>query len=356
MMRLFKLYHGQSKKRLSSSLSPLPFSTTRQFIHTARFLSESPSKVPELNYFIDLKIQEDKQTHPSHRKRFEYDKNHTAALALPLSDDELSKKQRNHKTLFSISQANVIEHANRRVDLFFYTLIAYYKTEFFPTQGHTNLQYGIGRNTTKKNLLQACHSSIIPSFVDATIYQPNSAATKKKSILCGTHFMDSLNATVELPASVNDLDGILENNYACREKSLDIIRRVALGQINPIEGLNGFLKMMRDVLKHIEQQTNKNTPSTHVHHSFLKSKSINSKLIHLIKKGTLEKTFSEETESVLDSYIQLLLRINPKKNEKLTLDDNTKKQLYLTKMAEIQDEILNTKGRHALTQSPNKNR
>ena len=55
-------------------------------------------------------------------EKSEYKEGYTAALAMQLSDHELSAKKENYAQLLRDSEDAVIEHAARRVDLFFYTL------------------------------------------------------------------------------------------------------------------------------------------------------------------------------------------------------------------------------------------
>jgi hypothetical protein len=305
----------------------------------------NPVEIPDTQFFSQLKSEENKQFSRRKRTRFDYENNYSAAISLPYSTRLLVKKQNDLNALLALSQENIIEHANRRVDLFFYTLIAYYKTAIFPTNGHTNLQHGRGRaarnNTT---ITEACHSSFTPSLLDNNIYQTSKVGAKRKrSLLSDTHFMDNLNATVELPPFVNHFDDYLES--ICRQKCMDILCDVSLGTINPIEGLTRFLKMMNDVLNDLKQNAAHKSQSTLAQYSLIKHQAINPQLIDLVLKGTLYNTFCKETETVTDVYIQLLLRITP--IEKLGCSDKDKKELlYMDKMMSIQNEILHTRSQH----------
>jgi len=111
-----------------------------------RVTNPSHKKVPKPYFFEQLKYTEHQQFFHEKRKRFHYKDNLTAALSLPYSKNELEELQDDPNALLEISKKYVIEHANRRVDLFFYTLIAYYQSSVFPMSGHTNLQHGTGRN------------------------------------------------------------------------------------------------------------------------------------------------------------------------------------------------------------------
>lgn len=299
-------------------------------------------KVPNAQFFTELKLIEQNELTHKKRKRFSYKDNYTAALALPYSKEELEEKQDDPCVLLEMSKKYVVEHANRRVDLFFYTLIAYYRKNVSPTIGYTNLQHGKGRTINSQiNVTEACHSSFIPSLLDETIYQHNGGGGKIKSLISGTHFMDSLNSTVELPPFVNAFDTLLENR--CRQKCLVILGDVTTGKINPIEGLNFFLKMMQDILQDLKQQAEQNKHSELLGHSIIKQPKINLKLIDLVLNGTLHTTFSNETQNVADDYIQSLLRMTLEEKEICKNNKMSKEKLYLEKIIEIQNEILQSK-------------
>ena len=298
-------------------------------------------KAPNPKFFAQLKSEEHKQFSHKRRTRFDYKNNYSAALALPYSREQLEKKHSNQNLLLEMSEKFVVEHANRRVDLFFYTLIAYYKTGVLPTYGHTDLQHGRGRNIKGyKTITEACHSSFTPSLVDETIYQNKGGKEKNKSLLSGTHLLDSLNSTVELPPFMNDLDDVLESK--CRQKSLEILGNVSLGKINPVEGLTVFLKMMQDVLNDLKQEVQQQSTSPLLKHSLIGKHQINPKLIDLVIKGTLSTTFSNQTKRANDDYIQLLLRMTEEEKALCNNPKNTEK-LYGEKMIEMQEEILQAK-------------
>ena len=303
------------------------------------------TKVPDSKFFSQLKSEEHKQFFNRRRTRYNYYENYSAALALPCSKYELVKKQNDRNALLALSRNSIIEHANRRVDLFFYTLIAYYKTGISPTNGHTSLQHGRGRTLFREdkesNLTQACHSSFTPALLDKTIYQKNRFGERHKSLLSGTHLMDSLNSTVELPPFVNELDDVLE--HMCRQKSLELIGRVSLGTLTPIEGLEVFLKMMRDALTELKQSAEKRQQSSLLQYSLSGQNYINPKLIDLVMRGTLRTTFLTATDTVSDEYIQLLLRMNPEEIVLSEQNNDTRQKLYLDKILDMQKEILETK-------------
>jgi hypothetical protein len=296
-----------------------------------------PPKASSPEYFEKLKAVE-RQTFSKKRLRFNYTDNYTAALALPQSIFSLARVKRNEEELLKLAQSNIIEHSNRRVDLFFYTLIAYYHTNALPVEGHTSLQHGKGRTLKDHtNVTQGCHSSIIPAFLDQTIYKKGKMKTK--SLLSATHFFENLNATVELPYFVNAFDDLLE--AICRPKSIEVLREVSLGKLNPIEGLEQFLIMMSTVLNDFKKQATSNNYSFLRHSSSVVRPHVQPKLIDLVIRGTLGTTFSSETRTVNEEYVQLLLRMTPVEKRLCTLENKAK--IYLQKIMELQSEILTTK-------------
>lgn len=331
---LFRFYRG-----FASSFTPAVVSSVPKLITVTNTTSH-----PKV-LFSQLKIAEAVHFNNKHRRRFNYSTNHSAAIILPFTKKELATKRLDHEALLKLSKEQILEHANRRVDLFFYTLIAYYQTNIIPTTGHTSIQHGKGRATpTNKSLTEACHSSLIPSLLDNTIFLNDGIHIKRKSILSGTHFMDSLNSTVELPSLVNQFDDVLEN--ACRNKCLDILAHVSLGKINPIEGLTMFLQMMQDFLNDLKDQAKKINHAVLLKHSFNRQPYLNENLIDLVIQGTLSNTYSNKNQSVLDEYIQLLLRMTPDENLSRDHDELNKGSFYLQAMLNMQNEIFQSKTNH----------
>lgn len=328
-------------RTFSKSVIPTDKSMLSSMNKINKKLTLNPAtKIPDSSFFKQLKKEEHAQFFSTKRRRFSYEMNRSAALSLPYSITELATKQNQQQELLTMSKKSIIEHANRRVDLFFYTLIAYYKTSYFPTFTKTTLQHGTGRSTiTHECITEACHSSFTPSLLDNIIYQNKKSGEKLQSLLSNTHLLNNLNSTVELPSFVNDFDDILESS--CRPECIEILRRTSIGEINPIEGITIFLKMMKNVLNDLKEKAEHENPSLLSQQSFLKQKSINPTLIYLVSTGTLADTFSEETETVTDEYIQLLLRMRPEE-KKLCEKNHNKEKIYLKKITEIQNEILSS--------------
>jgi hypothetical protein len=288
---------------------------------------------------------------PKQRVRLPYDTNSSAALSLPIDDSELEQIHQDPTIFLHRSKELVVEHANRRVDLFFYTLIAYHNTQLEPALGHTTLQHGKGRNPTgHENLTQACHSSFTPSLIDATILKKSFADGPHKSILSSTHFMASLNSTVELPSFVNTLDDVLENNCLCRQNCIDILSKVALGHLNPIQGLTEFLIKMSEVLNKLKEDVDNAKHSILLDHSMFGKPNVSAKLIDLVIKGTFSTTFSEEKQVVSDKYIQSMLCLTPEEKNLCERGYKERQSVYNKKITDLQQIILVTSS--DATQSP----
>lgn len=288
------------------------------------------------SFFTRLKKEE---RHFSRRRiRLGYEENLTGSLSLPYSTAVLSEKHADISSLISMSEQYIIEHASRRVDLFFYTLIAYYNTNVIPVEGHTNLQHGKGRTLADEtNLTQACHSSFTPSLIDKTM----DIKTGKRCLLSGTHLFESLNSTVELPSLVNNFDDILE--AICRPKCIEILQKVAAGELNPIQGLNNFLVMMDTLLRDFESQA-KSKKYSGLSHAIFSSPTayVSLKLIELVSRGTLRTTFVEDSGVASKDYVQLSLWMTPE--EKAACNSSVKKnaKIYVGKFVELQKEILSS--------------
>jgi hypothetical protein len=267
------------------------------------------------------------------RDKSDFGDNRTAALALPQSTAALSANQRNLDWLLQVSEKFILEHAARRVDLFFYQLIAYYNKDAAVTRGRTDLQHGKGRNSLSGiNVTQACHSSFIPSVEDKVMNRG-----RRNSILYGTHFLDSLNATVELPWFINELDNEFEERLSCRKNGMAILQKVSRGEVNPIEGLTLFLKDMNQLFLDIADKK--------IIIKTIKSDSVRQKVMELVKKGTLKNKFAADTKTVTNEYVQLLLRLTTQEKIQCKQSQKQRDKIYLEKIEVIQNEILTTKSK-----------
>lgn len=180
-----------------------------------------------------------KQNNPQ-RKKTNYMDNRTAAL------------QMRHE---GVDLRHIKFHASLRMDLFFFTLIAYYQSKLTIDIEQTNRQHGQGSNKTNT---AACHSAILTSLWDTERersshhYNTRNAPTVtsyRTGILNGTHFEDSLNLTVELDKAVNYFDtqcieGKTKTNQKMRAAALNILNDVSSGKYDPIAGMNQFLNLL----------------------------------------------------------------------------------------------------------------
>ena len=307
--------------------SALPDTLSLLQYHIKTKQQKKDQAVSDSNFFQRLKQEERRQFTPG-RMCSTYDDNRTAALALTHSEDLLLCKKNDTHSLLTLAEESLIEHSARRVDLFFYTILAYYKTTLLPALGRTFLQHGRGNNRLGT---QACHSSFTPSLIDETIYRNDAHQKKMKGLLSGTHLEESLNSTVELPRFINIFDSQLER--LCRPKCIEILYDVSLGNNTPIEGLTHFLQMMHDILHGLKPLCAQKHPLR------FHSSAVNERLLNLVIRGTLKNTFSLTTRSVHDTYIQLLLRMSTVEKEQCRHNP----QIYQDKMLSMQAEILNAR-------------
>lgn len=338
MIRFF-LSATEVALKKSPSVSEITILLARQQVGAT--LRMFGTTAPYINSFKQLKAAEGKK--PCERYRSTYKENHTGALALLCSISDLSDAKDDKSKLLSLAKTNVIEHAARRVDLLFYLFVAYYRSELIPIRGHTILQHGTGRSFNKTSLTQACHSSFIPNLLDQTIFQKNGEA---KSLLSGTHFLESLNSTVELPGFVNVFDSILEN--LCRHYCIKLLQKVSDSSLDPIQALTQFLCHMNTLLSNLQAQAQAQNQSKiyfSLPHPMLKERHCQfpRALINCVREGTLKNTFDLQTSKVTDECVELLLRIGPKEKEAYRVGSVNKDQLYQKRIFSIQEEILNSK-------------
>ena len=276
------------------------------------------------------------------RKTTLYKNNVTSALELPFSNAQLERISTDPDALFNVCQDYLKEHAARRVDLFFYILIAVYKTQLTFKQSNTVLQHGKGRkNKNRSGLTHACHSSLFPTLMNSST---DEEILTNSSIFSGTHFMDSMNATVELPIFANQLDseleGKIQNPSMFRKKSLHIIQRVAMGDIDPIAGLKIFFDVISNTFENVANHKSIKKSGT----AYLARKTngtpkhIKLKLLESTRAGT----FCNNNIIDLDDYVNLLLRLTPAEIAICQQTPECSQPIYLEKIQLIQNEILST--------------
>ena len=205
---------------------------------------------------VDDEINEFQSEIEKLESKMNYDKNDTAA------DDELLVKK------IKLMHAQIVEHAARRVDLFFYLILAVRGTYAIITKDDTVKQHGKG---SEKRGTQGCHSSLFPNLkftqpieeqtstgLINTVFNLFFTSSPKKAprTLSGTYLEEALNMTYELPGIVNSFDGHLEGRFEMTEFADDclaILNKVSKNEIDPIEAMNQFIKVMNDFFNHIRR-------------------------------------------------------------------------------------------------------
>lgn len=297
-----------------------------------------------------LKAMELKYSPKSPRTHFDYSDNYTAALALPVDDAILEQSKYDVNALFSVSHDAILEHAARRADLAFYTLVLYHNSNKIPQLGWTKIQHGRGR----QQVTDAAHSSLTPNLVDTTINDKipldddfDRHLKVKESMISGTHFMDSLNSTIELPKFVNEFDRELEDVYSCRQKTIAIIDTVAKGEMDPIEGIKAFFLMMQETFEKIKQD--KRFSKSIFSNLNLKDDepiSLKGRLLDLSKKGTFINKWCEKSATVNDDYIYMLLRLKKEEIAQCKSSNKLKQKIIKKNILKIQKEISQTSSAH----------
>lgn len=179
-------------------------------------------------------------------------------------DDILIKK-------VELSAPMIRAHATMRVDLFFLLAIAIYNKQVSVKRGSTDRQHGKGSGLTGT---AACHVSIIPNVVVAPLNHDDKKSVSALSLLnkvsnffasatkpttaftlTGTYLEDTLNLTNELIDIVNKfnchMEGIFGASNAIKE-CIKTLNRCAAGEINPIDALQEYGKVMGLFYQHME--------------------------------------------------------------------------------------------------------
>lgn len=204
----------------------------------------------------------------------------------------------------------IMEHAERRVDLYFYMLVAVYQKNALIEKKSTNKQHGSGTNERGTN---GCHDSLFPHV---KLRYPKSTAATLWSIVStppsirGTHFEDANNMTTELPKLVNDFDTYLELSNPGHQSGpskyvkncLEDLNLASQGKITPIDGMNRFFKNMKTFFNDFEQKNLQNG-------SFAYPK-VMKKIWELQFVATL-RAQAFESDTVDLNYVGALLRIPP---------------------------------------------
>lgn len=240
------------------------------------------------------------------RKKTSYSRNVTAGLGLTGI----------WKQFLDDFEPRIIEHAARRVDLFFYSVIAVYDRQVMVSRGQTVKQHGRGSFIRATH---ACHSSLFPHL----ILQKKSDLTgesRRDTTLDDTHFADSLNMTTELPIIVNKFDSYLDgtNKTSVLHDAATILNDAAIGKIEPKAAMNQFFSVMARFFTNFEKNH---------------AKSDLKKVAAWQKSGTFLAANVDNT--VREDYLHLMLRLHP--HEKLEVQADPDRWYFYYKR--IQDEI-----------------
>ncbi len=209
----------------------------------------------------------------------------------------------------NLVEEEIKEHAKRRVDLFFYTLISVYGQYLQIEMTPTVLQHGRG---SAEYGTEACHSSLFPSlgFKRRTAWFDYIRQPLPLPTLSGTDFEHTLNMTVELPSVVNDFDqhleGIKRTSHSARE-ALRILHEVSNCTITPIEGMNQFLRALQDFFNQMDTKYIQTTGKIDNPEAF-------KKVLELQRTGTFicaePLSDTKKTHTIKEEYIHLMLRLN----------------------------------------------
>lgn len=226
----------------------------------------------------------------------------TQRLQLPKDDLTSADKQLLDKlTLEKIEllHEQIIEHAARRVDLFFYACVAVYGTHVAIEDGPTIEQHGIGSN---EHGTHACHSALFSNLQIEKILK--------------THIMRTSNMTVELPAEVNDFDKHIERSGFVANMIV-ILKNVSNAKLNPKEAMTEFLKNIhycfekfRD--KYLYDDNILNKPKATVDSEKIRTQLQSYRRIwELQNTGTFKAAVQgQEVKEVDPNYIYCMLRVN----------------------------------------------
>lgn len=210
-----------------------------------------------------------------------YDKNHTSALRLSDESREAITKRFTYRHNEELNK-QIQEHASRRIDLLFILMIVYYQSNKELKVLPAEMQYG-----SSKGDLAACHSSITPTINDPEL---------KK-----THFYQTLNACVELPLQVNQIDLVLETKL--RKEVEILLNQVSQGRLTPIDAMNQFMVKIDFQLRRLKTEYQADPQYA-----------LKAYFIDFIIQGTFERHCYGETRNLTWKYIFFILKINNDEN------------------------------------------
>jgi hypothetical protein len=123
----------------------------------------------------------------------------------------------------------IIDHAYRRIQLFYCQLLFYFKEDCKVTQAPTISQHGKGGC----HCLSAAHSSILPNLHD-----------DKTLMAVNLSLYHNMNSTIEMPEIVNLYDCVIEGQM--RAQALALINCTSIEGLHPYEALEIFVEKIQD--------------------------------------------------------------------------------------------------------------
>lgn len=207
---------------------------------------EARTKVHDTGSKAKEAIREEQELKEKERKRVS-ERKKTISKELELTTAEIDKLD---LAKVELVEAEIIEHAARRVDLFFYLLIAVKGSRMLISSHDTVKQNGKG---SKKSGTQACHSSFFPNL----LLQPtNTWSWMLPTQLANTFFAETLNITTELPRIVNKFDCILEGGSKgspCLATCVALLNRVSKDEIDIKQAMHEFFEAMHQFFTQYER-------------------------------------------------------------------------------------------------------
>lgn len=209
--------------------------------------------------------------------------------------DELMLKQ------IEAMRYEIEEHAARRIDLFFYLLVAVYGTGYTVSKDTTKKQHGRGH---KELNTHGCHSSLFPAV---KLTPPPSGwlsfmSSSTPLTLEDTHFKEVLNMVVESKSVVNDFDGHIEGRYEPTryvEACLEILNSASRKEIDPIQGMNRLFRTMNSFFERFDKN--------HLKRGKIHLPKTTQKIWEYEKNGTFQAANPDMTVSY--DYVYMMLRM-----------------------------------------------
>lgn len=183
----------------------------------------------------------------------------TPGLRMPDATQQLMRGVITSEECIRLSEEEIRYHAQLRLQFAFYLLTVYYKTRIEVKLTETHDQEGKGSDAIHT---RACHSALISDvkeefrWKDGVVIVPgktrssrsNSESMDKSHVSPASFFRTVLNkTTVELHTAVNQYDAELEGRTTiggakpARRKLFEVLQKVSLGDMNPLQGLELFL-------------------------------------------------------------------------------------------------------------------